>query len=532
MSKNIRSISARQAREKTLFEAVNELADKTGSPSIEQLSALSNERLVSTATLLGTVSFYDFLKADNLGKKAYVCTGTSCMLSGKQTSARTRILKQLSESQIGEAVCLGRCYECGSYQIGNRTFDDRHDPDKEASEDNIPVHSESSHGVLTDKIGDIKHFYTTIDVDPATIINELSLSKLRGRGGAGFLFADKLAACSREPAGEKYIVCNGDEGDPGAFSDRYLMEQQPHRVLAGMLAAGIAAGADSGFIYVRAEYPMSVAVMTKAIEAFEKTATFNKTGFHFRVIRGAGSYICGEETALLNSIEGLRPEVRTRPPYPAQEGLFGRPTVLSNVETFAAVPWILENGGKTFADIGTEKSTGTKLLSLNHGFNKPGVHEVDMGTTLQQVVDDYGGGFRSEMKALQVGGPLGSVVPVDRIKLLTLDFESFEKEGFLLGHAGIIAIPEEFPMIDLLRHLFSFMAAESCGKCLPCRLGTEKGARMLDRASADNPINKTAFNDLLETLELGSLCGLGGGLPLPVRNIMTFFHEEVARYFH
>ena len=249
------------------------------------------------------------------------------------------------------------------------------------------------------------------------------------------------------------------------------------------------------------------------------------------MIPGAGAYICGEETALLNSIEGLRPEVRTRPPYPAQAGLFGRPTLVSNVETFSAVPWILEHGGAAFAALGTKASTGTKLVSLDWGFNNPGVHEVVMGTALERVIYDYGGGFRATMKAVQVGGPLGGVVPVEKIAALSLDFESFAGGGFLLGHAGIVGIPQDFPMIGFLRHLFTFMAGESCGKCLPCRLGTEKGRCMLVAATADSPVDGAAFDDLLETLELGSLCGLGGGLPLPVRNILSHFRTELADYF-
>ena len=302
-------------------------------------------------------------------------------------------------------------------------------------------------------------------------------------------------------------------------------------MLLGMLASGIAVGADTGYLYIRAEYPLSQICMQDAIKEFEKTGVYSRTGFKFHIVRGAGSYVCGEETALLNSIEGLRPEVRIRPPYPATEGLFGRPTLLSNVETLAAIPWVLEHGGKAFSAIGTEKSSGTKLLSLDSSFNNPGVHEVAMGTTMNQVIYESGGGFKTEMKALQVGGPLGSIVPIGKVKELTVDFESFDKKGFLLGHAGIVGIPRNFPMIEFLRHLFTFMAEESCGKCLPCRLGTEKGSQMLKLVSENTPIERSVFNDLLETLELGSLCALGGGLPLPVRNIMKYFSNELTEYF-
>ncbi len=534
MSQNIRALSARYYRERTLFETLLETAQTTGTPSNAQLRVLAEESMVSPAALLGAASFYDFLAEDNRNKQAYVCNGTACLLAGGQEAVRARLAAQFPDEQIGEAACLGHCYRSGAYRIGDRCFDTGAGPDSEQGE-GPPFYSHTAHSVFGDNGDEGESLYRqaskTASSPPVSLLDELSISRLRGRGGAGFPFADKLAACRNAPAGQKYVVCNGDEGDPGAFSDRWLLEERPQRVLAGMLAAGLAMGSDTGFLYVRAEYPLAQKRMAEAIEAFERTPVFAESGFRFRLVRGAGSYICGEETALLNSIEGLRPEVRTRPPYPAQAGLFERPTLVSNVETFAALPWILEHGGAAFAALGTEASTGTKLVSLDQGFNNPGVHEVTMGTALEGVIYNYGGGFRTAVKAVQVGGPLGGVVPVEKITRLSLDFESFAGEGFLLGHAGIVSIPQDFPMIEFLRHLFTFMADESCGKCLPCRLGTEKGRRMLLAATADSPVDSIAFDDLLETLELGSLCGLGGGLPLPVRNILSHFQTELAGYF-
>ena len=534
MSQNIRALSARYYRERTLFETLLETAQTTGTPSNAQLRVLAEESMVSPAALLGAASFYDFLAEDNRNKQAYVCNGTACLLAGGQEAVRARLAAQFPDEQIGEAACLGHCYRSGAYRIGDRCFDTGAEPDSEQGE-GPPFYSHTAHSVFGDNGDEGESLYRqaskTASSPPVSLLDELSISRLRGRGGAGFPFADKLAACRNAPAGQKYVVCNGDEGDPGAFSDRWLLEERPQRVLAGMLAAGLAMGSDTGFLYVRAEYPLAQKRMAEAIEAFERTPVFAESGFRFRLVRGAGSYICGEETALLNSIEGLRPEVRTRPPYPAQAGLFERPTLVSNVETFAALPWILEHGGAAFAALGTEASTGTKLVSLDQGFNNPGVHEVTMGTALEGVIYNYGGGFRTAVKAVQVGGPLGGVVPVEKITRLSLDFESFAGEGFLLGHAGIVSIPQDFPMIEFLRHLFTFMADESCGKCLPCRLGTEKGRRMLLAATADSPVDSIAFDDLLETLELGSLCGLGGGLPLPVRNILSHFQTELAGYF-
>jgi NADH-quinone oxidoreductase subunit F len=250
------------------------------------------------------------------------------------------------------------------------------------------------------------------------------------------------------------------------------------------------------------------------------------------VVKGAGAYICGEETALLASIEGQRPEVRVRPPWPTSHGLFGKPTIVNNVETFANIHSILARGGKAFAGIGTPACTGPKLLSLDGHFVTPGIQEVAMGTPLEEVVA-LAGGFRKPVKALQIGGPLGCVVPLGRIAGLRVDFESFHDAGFLLGHGGVIAIPEGFPMIRLIEHLFQFTADESCGKCFPCRLGTLRGRELVSRAIAGDGfrIDRKLMEDLLETLAETSLCGLGGGLPLPVRNILEHFTDELRPYF-
>lgn len=519
MSKNIRALSARQIRDGTLFQALSDATQESGALTPEQLRILAEERQVSTATLLGAASFYDFLKSGHGETRACVCKGTSCRLTGKHADALGALSAGCRREEIEQVNCMGRCYSKSSCR------------EADGGDETIPYFCAASSSLFADHAGSLDDFYSIVLREPAGILKELSASRLRGRGGAGFNFAHKLAACAKLPDGQKYVVCNGDEGDPGAFSDRYLMEERPHRVLAGMLAAGIAIGADTGYLYVRAEYPASQTRLAAAVEVFEKTGVFAGTGFRFHIIGGAGSYVCGEETALLNSIEGLRPEVRIRPPYPAVEGLYGRPTLLSNVETLAALPWILEHGGKAFGAIGTAESAGTKLLSLDYGFSNPGVHEVPMGTPLKKVIHHLGGGFRRKAKAIQVGGPLGGVVPMKKFDTLSIDFESFEREGFLLGHAGLVGIPHDYPMIDFMGHLFSYMADESCGKCLPCRLGTEKGHRLLKQAAERTPIDTVAFEDLLETLELGSLCALGGGLPLPVRNIMKYFSTELAEHF-
>jgi NADH-quinone oxidoreductase subunit F len=391
----------------------------------------------------------------------------------------------------------------------------------------VPV----SEPVLTEKIPSVDDYYGKINrlleqgIDAGI---EFKRSGLRGRGGAGFPFHIKWDTVRRQNEELKYIVCNADEGDPGAFSDMYLLEEQPHKVLAGMYIAGITAGAHEAYIYIRGEYPQSIETFQRAIDE----AKDYLKDFRIRIIRGQGSYVCGEETALLNSIEGLRPEVRVRPPYPAEEGLYGKPTLLSNVETFANLPWILMNGGERFAALGTGKSTGTKLISLDNHFVRPGIYEVEMGMSAGKLIYDIAGGFRHTVKAVQIGGPLGGVVPVNKLESLNLDFESMDKAGFLLGHAGIVGIPEYIPMIEYIEHLLKFTADESCGKCYPCRIGSRRGQEMISKAIVDNiPVDRKLFDDLMETLELGSLCALGGGVPLPVRNIMEYFAGELKEYF-
>ena len=532
MSRNIRSLSARNSQVTTLFELLTGASKQNGCLSEAQLSDVSQKTSISVAHLLATSSFYDFLNADNSNKRAYMCTGTSCMLRGRQHQVRAALLQNYPGDEIGEVRCLGHCYRGEAFIEGDHIHDvGQCYPGDKGNANRIPFYALSSVSMFADLPDSSEKFYLSVLLDADEIKQQLKDSALRGRGGAGFPFASKLIACADAPGKQKYVVCNADEGDPGAFSDRYLLEQQAHAVLAGMLASARACGADTGYLYIRAEYPQAQKNIQQAVADFEQTAAYQQTHFKFHIFIGAGSYVCGEETALLNSIEGLKPEVRVRPPYPAQQGLFSQPTLISNVETFAAVPWILQNTGTAFANIGTTKSTGTKLISLDHGFKRPGVYEVDMGESVQKIIVEFAGGFSSEIKAIQVGGPLGGVIPLAKIADLTLDFESFDEQGFLLGHAGFIAIPESFPMIDFMRHLFEFMAQESCGKCLPCRLGTKKGHDMLLTASLQSPVNGAAFNDLLDTLELGSLCGLGSGLPLPVRNIMTYFADELADFF-
>lgn len=539
-NKNIRSLSYRKGLEDNLLENITDLSKSDSSK--EDFQDLAKRFLIDDSVVAGTASFYDFTRKENRNKKVHVCSGTACMVAKSQDNVNKLLEGHFKKEEIGHAACVGHCHTNAAFMFDDKTYSASTKEDIK----NIVVNNISSSTVensyyvdcnttpiLTTDINNIKEFYSLADKFKSKqkeAIEEIKVSNIRGRGGAGFPYWIKLDTVSKEVNNQKYIVCNADEGDPGAYSDMYLMEQQPHKVLFGMYMSGLTTGADTGVLYIRGEYPDSIRKINNAIEELKELGIAQD--FKFKIIRGQGAYICGEETALLNSIEGLRPEVRVRPPYPAQYGLYGKPTVLSNVETFANIHWILNNGGKAYADLGTEKSSGTKLVSLDSFFNRPGMYEIEMGTTLQTVFDEFGKGFRLDIKAVQIGGPLGGIVPTQKFEDLTVDFESFGENNFLLGHASVVSIPKDFPMIQFLEHLMEFTADESCGKCYPCRIGSFRGKEMLQKAQQeDYKIDRQLFDDLLETLEIGSLCGLGGGIPLPIKNALNYFNEELNHYF-
>ncbi|QCX39197.1 formate dehydrogenase [Aureibaculum algae] len=536
-NKNIRSLSYRKELDDNLFENISTLAKKPANQ--EEFHQLAERFMVDDSVVLGTASFYDFLKPENQNKTIHVCNGTACMVAGTQDGLTKKLKTIVSEEKIGHVPCLGHCHKNNAFLYDDKTYSENSIEalqdiitNKQSLENQYHIDYNSS-PILTSKVENITEFYSLIEDfknDADKVIDELKTSHLRGRGGAGFPFFFKLDTVSMEESEQKYIVCNADEGDPGAYSDMYLMEHQPHKVLFGMMMAGIAVGADTGVLYIRGEYPDSIRKVKKAIKELEKLNLLHH--FRFKIIRGQGAYVCGEETALLSSIEGLRPEVRVRPPYPAQYGLYGKPTVLSNVETFANIHWILQNGGTAYSQMGIGKSTGTKLVSLDGFFNRPGMYEIEMGTPLKTVFDEYGHGFKSDIKAVQIGGPLGGIIPIHKIADLSLDFESFTSQGFLLGHASVVSIPEQFPMVKFIGHLLEFTADESCGKCYPCRIGSHRGYEMLKKAqNEDYKIDRQLFDDLIETLEIGSLCALGGGVPLPIKNALQYFEKELKEYF-
>lgn len=548
MSKNLSELSGRKGLTNNLFEKIGNAAQETGTPSTETLEKLANEFLIGKGNTYGTASFYDFTKEENKGKKVYICNGSACVCAGKQDEVKTKLEKHFNSDEIGHMTCLGRCYENSAFYYNGKNYsgDDineikniltTHHP-KPLPRYNV----KATNGNLTAPFDGFDKHYSllknALKKSPAELLNEIKKSNIRGRGGAGFPMAFKWEACKNEKSNTKFIICNADEGDPGAYSDRYLLEKQPHSVLFGMMIAGYITGAEWGVLYIRAEYPEAVEIVQAAIDELRAAKLLGKNiakstfNFDFKIIKAQGAYICGEETALINSIEGQRPEVRTRPPFPTQQGLFNKPTIVNNVETLAAVYAIIKNGGDAYAKLGTEKSKGTKLVCLDSFFKNPGIYEVEMGTPLDIVVNKLGGGFKSPVKAMQIGGPLGGIVPISKIKDLSIDFESFAQNGFLLGHASIVCIPTDFSMMKYIEHLFDFASYESCGKCFPCRLGTKRGHELATKAINENyKIDRELFNDLLTTLQQGSLCAHGGGIPLPVRNALDYFNDELKPYF-
>ncbi len=541
MSRNISLLSGKKDDKNSLFGKI------AVSPTTVTDSQLAGEYNMGVSTIHSTKSFYDFLDEDFKNRRAYVCTGSACLCRGTQDSVSNKLKEKFGADNVGEMICLGRCYENSAFHYEGKNYsgDDINKLEQiVAGKHTSPAYAMKSYSdvsflVENEVFSSYEDFEELLkdcfSKDKSELISTLKESGLRGRGGAGFPTGMKWEFCQAQEASAKYVVCNADEGDPGAFSDRYLLEEQTLKVLFGMVACGYLIGSKQGFLYIRGEYPESIRATNRALDKLRELGLLGKdilgSGFEFDmgVVEGQGAYICGEETALIASIEGRRAEVDVRPPFPTVEGLYKKPTVVNNVESLAAVAAIFKLGGETFEKIGNGRSTGTKLISLDGYFNNPGLYEVDMAAPMDFIIDEIGGGFNEDIKAIQVGGPLGGIVPLDILRTLTLDFETFNEGGFLLGHASFVCIPRSFSAVEYAKHLFAFTAHESCGKCFPCRLGSTRGEEMLHSAiEEDQKFSEELMHDLLETMEAGSLCALGGGLPLPIKNLLEHCAEEFA----
>jgi len=543
MSKNISKLSGRKGLKDNLFKRMIDATSK--SKDGKKIKQLAEEYHVGMSTIHGAESFYEFLRPEHKEKKAWVCNGSACMCAGSQDDLKKKLENKLGKNKVGEMFCLGHCYDNTSFHYNGHNYSgkdiDKIDEIIKGKKIDSKKINSKSFATKTILMGEdllsVEKFKKLLSEilkkDKKEILNIIKESNLCGRGGAGFPTAIKWDSCLQQNAEKKYVVCNADEGDSGAFSDRYLLEEQPLKVLFGMIVCAYIIGSDEGVLYIRGEYPKSIEIVNGTINELKKSKLLgeNILGTNFScdltICIGQGAYICGEETALIASIEGRRAEVDVRPPFPTVEGLYKKPTVVNNVETLAAIACILKFGAKAFSSIGNVKSAGTKLVCLDSLFKKPGVYEIDMGTPMKKIINEIGGGFIESVKALQIGGPLGGVIPIKEVEKLNLDFQEFAKAGFMLGHGGIVSIPEKFSMLKYIHHLFKFSSDESCGKCFPGRLGSYRGKEMFDQVlNKTNKIPIKLLDELLITMQKGCLCALCGAIPMPISNILKYFTHE------
>ena len=477
-------------------------------------------------------SFYH-LPGEHISEKA--CRGTACFVARHLNPGRWRE----ANSEAAPVYCLGKCYSAPA----SGSEDERPRIELHAREPVVLGH------VMDGPVRTVGEYtarggYTALEravgQSQEEILRALELSGLRGRGGAGFPTGKKWRAVAEQRSPEKFVVANADEGDSGAYIDRFLIEDDPHCLLEAMAIAGFATGAAKGCVYLRKEYPQAHVVLQQAVAEARREGFLGERilqrnfSFDVEVTLGEGSYVCGEETALLNSIEGRRPEVRSRPPYPFQQGLFGKPTLINNVETLANIPWIVRKGGEAYGRLGFSKSRGVKVVSLNSLFHRPGLYEVEFGVPVRQIVEDMGGGLKTgKIKGLIIGGPLAGIVPPKLFDTL-LGFEELAAIGASVGHGGVVAFDEHTSLPELIHHVFDFGAFESCGKCTPCRLGSRRVEQLFRRILKSGSVSsaeKRECNEIISALALTSLCGLGTGLADFAASALRYYAGELEECF-
>jgi NADH:ubiquinone oxidoreductase subunit F (NADH-binding)/NADH:ubiquinone oxidoreductase subunit E len=499
------------------------------------------------AAVHGVSTFYDDLLQPRGARHVRVCTGTACFAATGDAHVEelsTAFGLGLGERaadgslSLAETVCLGFCHSSPAVRDGD-TIDAG--PDVVArvlagtcvAAEEPAWESLLAEPVLTRRPDWSGLARALADWTPAQLLEEVEAADVRGRGGAGFPAGTKWQFARAAPGKDKFIVANGDEGDPGSFIDKYLMEQSPELLIEGLALAGYAVGASHGFVLCRSEYPLSQPALEAAAAHARADGWLGEdirgSGFAFDVtiVEGAGSYVVGEETALLACLQGLRGTVSARPPFPAQRGLHGLPTAVNNVETLCNMPFVAARGADAYRALSPGATPGSKLVCFNERFARPGVYEVRFGTPIRELCEDVAGGLRDghTIKALQIGGPLAGILPAQLLDT-PFDFDALAAEGCMLGHGGIVAFDETTSMRDVARHLLRFGAHESCGKCFPCRIGLQRAHAMF--AEGAPPIDRGRLEALLETLELGSLCAHGGGMPAPIRSLLRWFPDELG----
>lgn len=474
-------------------------------------------------------SFYH-LRGCDLGGRA--CQGTACFVARQSRG-------EAQPNGDPRIYCLGQCFEAPASGLsGTRPRIEVH------SREAVVLARLARGGAPTLEAyratGGYRALAKALTASSELVLDSVDHSGLRGRGGAGFPTGRKWRSAARQSASPKYLVANADEGDAGAYIDRFLLEDDPHAVIEGLLLAAYAIGASHGWIYLRHEYPAAQIALERALAEARAAGLLgarilgSALDFDLEVFIGHGSYVCGEETALHRSIEGRRPEVMARPPYATEHGLFGQPTVTNNIETFVNVPWIVAHGADAYRALGFSHSRGTKVLSLNSLFARPGLYEVEFGVTVRQIVEELGGGLRSgALKGVVIGGPLSGIIPPHLLDT-PFGFEELSAIGAGVGHGGVIAFDEHTSIAALVQHVFSFGAYESCGKCTPCRLGSRRVEEIFAGIAAGNRPSKPSAaesREIVNALRLTSLCGHGTGLGVFAESVLRYYREELATCF-
>ncbi len=498
------------------------------------------------ASVYGVSTFYDDLLQPRGARHVRVCTGTACFAATGDAhveALRAAFGLELGERaadgavSLAETVCLGFCHSAPAVRDGD-TIDAGADVVARVLADAcLPAAEPAWESLLPEPVLTRRPDWSGLaralaEWTPEELLEEVKAAEVRGRGGAGFPAGLKWQFTRASEGEEKFIVANGDEGDPGSFIDKYLMERSPELLIEGLALAGYAVGASHGFVLCRSEYPLSQPALEAAAARARAEGWLGEdvrgSGFAFDVtiVEGAGSYVVGEETALLACLQGLRGTVSARPPFPAQRGVHGMPTVVNNVETLCNVPFVARAGADAYRALSPDATPGSKLVCFNERFARPGVYEVRFGTPIRELCEDVAGGLRDgrAIKALQIGGPLAGILPAQLLDT-PFDFDALAAEGCMLGHGGIVAFDERTSMRDVARHLLRFGAHESCGKCFPCRIGLQRAHAMF---AGEEPIERARLEELLETLELGSLCAHGGGMPAPIRSLLKWFPDELG----
>jgi NADH:ubiquinone oxidoreductase subunit F (NADH-binding)/NADH:ubiquinone oxidoreductase subunit E len=533
-------------RAPTALAVLKEAIERRGEITDDDRRVAAERSGLPEAAVYGISTFYDDLLQPRGKRHVRVCTGTACFASCGETHVKDLTrglgveLGQRAEDKsvsLAETVCLGFCHSAPAVRDGDVVDAGSGVVRRVLEGTTRPAVEPAWQSVLPEPVlirpGDWSGLGRVLRMTaPEELLEEVKAANVRGRGGAGFPAGSKWEFARAAPGEEKFIVANGDEGDPGSYIDKYLMERNPALVLEGMALAGYAVGASHGFVLCRSEYPLSKPALESEIERARTAGLLGERilgspfSFDITVVEGAGSYVVGEETALLACLQGLRGTVSARPPFPAQRGVHGMPTVVNNVETLCNIAYVAFHGALAYRNLSPGATPGSKLVCFNERFRRPGAYEVRFGTPMRELCEDLAGGLVAgrSIKAVQIGGPLGGILPASLLDT-PFDFDELAAVGCMVGHGGILAFDDQSDMREVASHLLRFGAHESCGKCFPCRIGLKRAYEMF---AGDELVDRGRLEALLETLELGSLCAHGGGMPAPIRSLLTHFPDELG----